>query len=323
MAWFTEPYLRDIFPFNSAEGRIAVTLLLTVVPLIYAWRRVRPLDDTEPDLLLGMDAPKLALVTVGFALGAVVFVLIGSAFLQESFDRDCDCNWILEDGRYETMSVLAEYPPASWLMPLFFLPFGMGCAMISVHVLKRAMSVAGNRTGLRSVAVWWWFFITVNVAFWSIWEILLSNGFGRGPDNMAETPKFLLNESHHIFGSYFYFFSGCFCAFFGWLAMIPEARDRGRLDLPKMPTRLRAHAASAVLCVFQGIHYLVIYERPPWYRSLVGGDDSWWVGRSALGANETFLILTQIIWGVLVWTYLRQEVPETIRWSSPPTEKEA
>lgn len=321
MAFFSEPYLREVFPFDSANGRIVVTILLTLAPLIYAWIRVRPLDNSEPKPLFGMDAPKLALVTVGFALGAVVFVLIGSAFIQDSFDRDCNCNWILEGERYQTMSVLAEYAPTSWLMPLFFLPFGVGCAMLSVHVLKRAMSVSENRSGIRSVAVWWWFFITMNVAFWSVWEIILSHGFGRGPDNMADAPRFLLNETHHIFGSYFYFFSGCFCALFGWLAMIPEARDRKRLNLPNMPTRLRAHALSAFLCVFQGIHYLVIYESPQWYRFLVGGDNSWWVGPSVLGVNETFLILTQIFWGVLIFMYLKQEIPETMLWKPSVTEK--
>lgn len=312
MAIFTEPYLRTIFPFDSPAGRIVVTFVLTLLPLLYAWVRIRPMDDSEPDTVLGMDAKRLALVTVSLALGAVVFVILGSAFLQPSYDRVCDCNWIADDGRYETMSVYSEYPPTAWIMPLFFVPFGMCAAMVSVHILKRARSVAGNRSGLRSIGVWWWWFITVNVAFWSLWEVLMTRSFGNGPENLGPTPIFLLGENHHIFGSYFYFFSGCFCALFGWLAMIPESKDRRRLDLPGMLSGLRLHAASAAFCVFQGIHYLIIYERPPWYRELVGGDDSWWVNRSALGVNETILILSQILWGVLVWTYLAQAVPDEL-----------
>ena len=137
MAIFTEPYLRTIFPFDSPAGRIVVTFVLTLLPLLYAWVRIRPMDDSEPDTVLGMDAKRLALVTVSLALGAVVFVILGSAFLQPSYDRVCDCNWIADDGRYETMSVYSEYPPTAWIMPLFFVPFGMCAAMVSVHILKR------------------------------------------------------------------------------------------------------------------------------------------------------------------------------------------
>ena len=126
----------------------------------------------------------------------------------------------------------------------------------------------------------------------------MTRSFGNGPENLGPTPIFLLGENHHIFESYFYFFSGCFCALFGWLAMIPELKDRRRLDLPGMrsPVSWSLHAASAAFCVFQGIHYLIIYEQPPWYRELVGGGSSWWVNRSALGVNK-HLILSQILWG--------------------------
>ena len=56
-----------------------VAFVLTLVPLLYAWVRIRPMDDSEPDTVLGMDAKRLALVTVSLALGAVVFVILGSA----------------------------------------------------------------------------------------------------------------------------------------------------------------------------------------------------------------------------------------------------
>ena len=61
----------------------------------------------------------------------------------------------------------------------------------------------------------------------------MTRSFGNGPENLGPTPIFLLGENHHIFGSYFYFFSGASVCFFGWLARFPELKDRRRLDLPR------------------------------------------------------------------------------------------
>ena len=60
------------FTRRTHRGHFRADLL----PLLYAWVRIRPMDDSEPDTVLGMDAKRLALVTVSLALGAVVFVIL-------------------------------------------------------------------------------------------------------------------------------------------------------------------------------------------------------------------------------------------------------
>jgi hypothetical protein len=192
--------------------------------------------EARPELL-----PKL---TATLSLLTLLATILGALFAG----AECDCYWLADFNRYNTISALAEHPPMTVITPAGVLLSSLLMTATIWAVVKRALQLEsyhdmGSRTALSL-----WALVAFNASFW---------GLG---------VNCFFNESWdhdtHISLSYYYFISSCLNNSFCFFAIRPLLLARY--------TTLRAglHESAAVKTIVHaawlspalGIGYLLVYE---------------------------------------------------------------